>query len=331
MEKLLIIQTASIGDVILVTPLLESIHGSFQDAEIDVLIKKGNEGLFTDHPYLNQLLVWDKKNSKYKNLFRLIKLIRRRKYDVVINVQRFFSTGLVTVLSGADKKIGFDKNPFAFGYSYREKHLISDPDHVRHEVDRNLGLLKPLAIEGRRKPVLYPPKKDFDFVEHYKTSQYICIAPASLWFTKQYPADKWIEFIVALPDQAKVYLLGSGADEKLCRDIAEACADSDIVNLAGKLSLLQTAALMQDSWMNYVNDSAPQHLASAVNAAVSAIFCSTVPSFGFGPLSENAKVIETASTLDCRPCGLHGKRACPEQHFRCAYDISKEQLLNRLL
>ena len=73
--------------------------------------------------------------------------------------------------------------------------------------------------------------------------------------------------------------------------------------------------------MNYVNDSAPLHIASAMNAPVTAVFCSTVPSFGFGPLRENGRVVETPEDLDCRPCGLHGHRECPKGHFRCALGI----------
>jgi heptosyltransferase-2 len=87
---------------------------------------------------------------------------------------------------------------------------------------------------------------------------------------------------------------------------------------------------MQNAVMNYVNDSAPLHLASAVNANVAAIFCSTIPGFGFGPLSQNSVVIETQQKLPCRPCGLHGKKQCPEGHFNCAETIEIEQLLQQL-
>jgi len=87
---------------------------------------------------------------------------------------------------------------------------------------------------------------------------------------------------------------------------------------------------MQQAEMNFVNDSAPQHMASSVNAPVTAIFCSTVPAFGFGPVSDNAVVIETKDKLNCRPCGLHGWQKCPEGHFNCAESITTQQLLNRI-
>jgi ADP-heptose:LPS heptosyltransferase len=90
--------------------------------------------------------------------------------------------------------------------------------------------------------------------------------------------------------------------------------------------LLQSAALMKDAVMNYVNDSAPMHLASAMNAKTTAIYCSTVPEFGFGPLAADARVVEVTEKLDCRPCGLHGFKECPKGHFKCGRDIDVAKL-----
>ena len=113
MKKLLVIQTAFIGDVVLATGVIEKLHRFYRETQIDFLVRKGNEGLLTDHPFLHEVLVWDKKKDKYKNLFRILTTIRRNKYDVVINVQRFAATGFVTVFSGGRTTIGFDKNPWS--------------------------------------------------------------------------------------------------------------------------------------------------------------------------------------------------------------------------
>jgi heptosyltransferase-2 len=101
-----------------------------------------------------------------------------------------------------------------------------------------------------------------------------------------------------------------------------------VKNLAGSLSLLQSAALMKGAVMNYVNDSAPMHLASATDAPVTVIYCSTIPAFGFGPLSPVSKIIEAEESLDCRPCGLHGFKNCPKGHFRCAETISVKRVIS---
>lgn len=314
---ILVIQTAFIGDVILATALLEQVHQQWPDAQIDMLVRKGNESLLVNHPFLNQVLIWDKKRAKYRSLWQLLGEIRRSRYDVVLNLQRFGATGLLTALSGAGQTVGFAKNPFSRFFTHRVPHQL---EPGIHEVNRNATLLAPFTINSitRLKPKLYPSSADYEAVIPYQKSPYYCIAPTSVWFTKQFPAQKWSKFIQTIPAETVVYLLGAPSDIVACEHIRQQAGLSNTVNLAGKLSLLQSGALMQGATMNYVNDSAPMHLCSAMNAPTTAIFCSTVPSFGFGPLADNARVVETPESLTCRPCGLHGHRACPLGHFRCA-------------
>ncbi len=319
--KILVIQTAFIGDVILATALLEQIHAHAPHARIDMLVRKGNEGLLANHPFVNQVLVWDKKGGKYSSLWALLGQLRQTRYDAVLNLQRFGATGLLTAFSGAKQTVGFDKNPFSGLFAHQVEHRI---EPGVHEVDRNVALLMALRpgypTPHRLRPRLYPSPADYEAVRPYQTGLYVCMAPTSVWFTKQFPADKWVELIRRTPAETRIYLLGAPTDETACEAIRQR-ATPNVVSLVGKLSLLQSAALMQGAAMNYVNDSAPMHLCSAVNAPTTAIFCSTVPEFGFGPLSDTAHLAQTPEPLDCRPCGLHGHRACPLGHFRCATTI----------
>ncbi len=323
MKKFLIIQTAFLGDAVLATALLEKLHTFFPDAAIDIVVRKGNEGLFDGHPFLNKLFVWDKRSNKTRNLFNLIGELRKDRYDHIINCQRFFSTGLMMILARGGEKIGYDKNPLSFLFSRKVEHIIGDG---RHEVGRLNALIKHLTDGTRPLPKLYPTSKDQTVVDHLINSssdhliKYVTIAPASVWFTKQWPAEKWIELIKSLPNNLRVILIGAAGDVPLCERISKDAGRGEV--LAGKLSLLGTAALMRYATMNYVNDSAPLHIASAMNAPVTAIFCSTVPAFGFGPLRQNGRVVETMEDLDCRPCGLHGYKACPKGHFKCALGIA---------
>jgi len=327
--RILVIQTASIGDVILATPVLEGLHREYPSAHIDLLVKKGMEGLFRGHPWLHSLLLWDK-GRKYKDFFRLLGLIRKEKYNVVVNVQRFALTGLLTACSGAETSIGFDKNPFSFLFSRQVRHRI---EQGVHEVERNLSLLAGLISAGQEtesplvpvRPMLYPTDKDYEKVNGYKSLPFVTLSPASLWYTKQFPAEKWVELIKSLPPEVIVYLLGSGVDTGLCSEIVKLSGRPGIEVLAGRLSLLESAALMSDALMNYTNDSAPMHLASAVNAPVTVVYCSTVPEFGFGPRSSEQWIIQNELMLKCRPCGLHGRKECPLGHFDCARRISASQ------
>lgn len=327
MQKILIIQTAFIGDVVLATGIVEKLHRFYPDAQIDFLLRKGNEGLLSGHPFLNEVLIWEKKNKKWKNLFALLKTVRKRKYDKVINLQRFGSTGFITAFSAAKEKTGFDKNPFSFLFSKKIKHVINDG---RHEIERNNELIKDFTDAVAEKPKLHPSESDIRSIQQYTSIPYICIAPSSVWYTKQYHVSKWIDLVDQLPLTCKIFLLGANSDTALCEEIQHASTNKNIEVLTGKLNFLQSAALMKGAVMNYVNDSAPLHFASAVNAPVTAIFCSTVPLFGFGPLSCKSFIVETKIPLGCKPCTLHGKVACPLGHFKCALTIENEQLLQSL-
>ena len=344
MQKFLIIQTAFIGDVVLATVLIEKLHSNCPGAQIDFLLRKGNEGLLQNHPYLHEIIIWDKKQNKKKNLFTIIKNVRTKKYDKVINVQRFFSTGLITALSNATEKIGFDKNPLSFLFDVKVKHVVGTKESPVHEVERNLSLIKHFTNDAPARMKLYPSKEDYEKVKTMVsgswsidrkdstliTNTYICIAPSSVWFTKQYPKEKWIEFLKAISSSINIFFLGAASDKNLCTDIIAALPNHQTKNLCGELSFLQSAALMQNACMNYTNDSAPLHIASAMNAPVTAIFCCTVTSFGYWPLSNVSFVVEKQEPLYCRPCTTHGRKECPQKHFKCALDINKEQLLQTL-
>ena len=141
------------------------------------------------------------------------------------------------------------------------------------------------------------------------------------------PAKNWIDLINAVPTNYTIYLMGAPNETALCAEILSGSSRGGVVNIAGQLNLLEAAALIKGAHLNYVNDSAPMHLASATNAPVAAIYCSTIPAFGYGPLSSVQFIVETLEHLPCKPCGLHGKKACPLGHFNCGHSITTAQLL----
>jgi heptosyltransferase-2 len=312
----LLIQTAFIGDVILATALVEYLAKQEPGMPLDVLVRRGNEGLLGGNPHIRRVLIWDKKTQKYPNLVRLLRQIRQDEYYRVVTLQRFASTGFLTAFSGARMTAGFAENPFSRFFTRRVPHVIGDGTH---EVTRNLQLLTaefPDVVSASPVPRLYPTLADEAAAAPYAAvGEYVCLAPTSVWFTKQYPEEKWLE------------LLGGPPDAAACERLAQVAARPGLVNLSGKLSLPASAALMRGAVLNYVNDSAPLHLCSAVDAPVCAIFCSTVPAFGFGPLSSFSRIVEHPGPLACRPCGLHGHSRCPLGHFRCAREIDTAQLL----
>ena len=96
MNKILIIQTAFIGDVILATSLIEEVAKKFPNSSIDFLLRNGNQSILKENPHINKTIIWNKKENKNLNLFKIILKIRKEKYDTVINIQRFFNSGLMS-------------------------------------------------------------------------------------------------------------------------------------------------------------------------------------------------------------------------------------------
>jgi heptosyltransferase-2 len=322
-KKFLVIQTAFVGDVILATAVLEELHRSNPDASIDVLVRKGNESLFDGHPFLRRVLVWDKKQKKYAHLFKLLNSVRSEQYDTVVNLQRYTASAFLTAFSHAKQRIGFASNAFSVLYTQKKTHRLGRHGEAQwqHEVQRCLSLIEHLSPNASAHPKLYPSTSDASFVQQYCSEPFITISPASVWFTKQTPLHVW-KSLIERSAEIKIFLLGGPGDVALCEQLAG--SRSHVQVLAGKLSLLQSAALMAKARMNFTNDSAPLHLCSAVNAPVTAVFCSTIPEFGFGPLSENSAIIQSPEWPDCKPCGIHGRAQCPKGLFQCgAIDVNQ--------
>ncbi len=331
MKKVLVIQTAFIGDVILATSMAETIAKFSPETQLDFLVRNGNEGLLNNSPFINTIIVWNKK-KKFRSLFSTILKVRKNRYDAVINIQRFMNSGLITGLSGSKLRVGFSQNPVSFLFTHKIEHKIPHftPEGHLHEVQRNAQLLAPIfpvRPKDAQRPKLYfnsEIEKKIKMLTEEK-GPYIVLAPTSVWFTKQWAFEKWSELSEKLSSRYRLLFIGAPADAKAIDQIIGETKNCE--NLAGKLSLLESAKLMERAQRVFVNDSAPLHLASSVNAKTTAIFCSTIPEFGYTPLSDDNKVIIHDPRLECQPCGLHGHKACPLGHFRCAHEISVNEVL----
>ncbi len=329
-KPILVIQTAFIGDTILASAFAKSVHERFPDAPIHFLLRKGNEAVNQGLPFVHKTWVWDKGQGKARALWGIIRELRKYEFRAVFNLHRHFNSGLVTMLVKADAKVGFKQNPLSFAYTHKVDHQI--PHMVEgmawHEVQRNHQLLHAydatvLLEENPKKlrPVLPILAKHREKTAPFKTAPFVVVAPASVWFTKQWPEGRFTELVAKLSATHKVLLVGGPGDKDLCDRVKGA---SPAVNLCGQLNLLESAALMEGAARVFVNDSGPLHLASAVNAPTTAVFCSTVPAFGYGPLATDAVVLESPEKLECRPCGLHGHKACPLGHYKCAWNVTAD-------
>lgn len=326
-KKILIIQTAFIGDVVLALPLLQVLRRKLPNAEIDFMLIPKTAELLKNHPDVNEVIVFDKKNKDrgLSGIFKLAKKVALKRYDVVFILQRHFRSALIPFLAKIKIRVGFNKSAFKFLYTHIVKY------EKIHEIERNLSLLKPFGIETSRKelPNLYPSDDEKLYVDQLLSgvnSKIISIAPGSVWETKRWLKEKFAELAKLLSDDGFVIALVGGVEDfKLCEEIKTMSDAKNVINFCGKLSLLQTAELIRRSVLLVSNDSAPMHISVAMRTPVVAIFGSTVPEFGFYPYGEKDRVVQVEN-LYCRPCGTHGRKKCPEGHFKCMKLIDSERV-----
>ena len=150
----------------------------------------------------------------------------------------------------------------------------------------------------------------------------LLVMPGSQWATKAWPEGQFAKLLDRL--DGPVLLMGAPSEHDLCARLAE--GRDNVVNCAGTLSLLGLAAAVGMARGVVANDSAPLHVASAMDTPTVALFASTVPQFGFGPRASHHRVVEPTTDLACRPCGMHGRKRCPEGHFRCGWELSVEDV-----
>lgn len=326
-KTILIIQTAFIGDTILASHFARAVKDLYPNSKIHFFLRKGNESVIQGLPTIEKTWVWDKAGGKTKNLMKLISELREIKFDMVFNLHRHFNSGLVSAMMKSPFKAGFKQNPLSMFYTRKINHQIPDP-RGWHEVQRNLELIPDYKISDNSKiykPELPIQQKNVDKVSQYVNDNYFVVAPASVWFTKAWSEHKYRELTAELSKMGKVYFIGAPSDKELCDRIREGFPNTE--NLCGALNLLDSAALMKNARRVFVNDSAPLHLASCVNAKTTAVFCSTIPGFGYTPLADDSVVVDVGDELSCRPCGLHGYQKCPLGHFKCSEDIAISKVI----
>jgi heptosyltransferase-2 len=336
-KRILVIQTAFLGDVVLTTPLLQALRDRFPKAYLAALVIPGTREILAGHPALDEVLVYDKKGRErgLRGLRSMVRRLAEKRFDCCLLAHRSFRSALLAFAAGIPTRIGFFQSPGCWLYSQRVWR-----DSSRHEVRRNLQLLVPLAPEGsadRTVPIekLWVPSDTEDLewagrslAEHgiRPNDRVIAIAPGSVWATKRWVPDGFAAVIdgLAVQNKRKVVLLGSRGDRPVVDEILRRCREKP-VDLSGRTTLRQLAAVLKRCELLITNDNGAMHVGVAQNLPVVAIFGSTTLSLGYGPFTDRAEVVERS--LDCRPCGKHGYSACPRGHFNCMKQITPEQVM----
>lgn len=327
--------------MILTTPLLERLA---QDGPVHVVATPANAGILANHPAVASVIVFDKRRADrgLAGLRRVAAAVRATGARRAYLAQGSLRTAAVAWLAGVPERIGFATSPGRLLYT---KQIAFD--RTLHHAQR-LSQLASAATANDAVPVLrpslFPSAHDVAQVDALlreyhagATVALIAVAPGSVWATKRWPSYDALgaELVTRiadgrLPAGTRLVVLGGADDAPLAAAIAQRaaeCGGAPVIDATGRLSLLASAALIGRARVLITNDSAPLHLASAMNTPTVAVFGPTIPAFGFGPLADVRKIVEREG-LACRPCSAHGPQSCPLGHWQCMRDLAPDRVAN---
>jgi heptosyltransferase-2 len=328
--RILIVQTAFLGDVVLTLPLVAALRQCFPQARVELLTVPTNAALLQDQPGVDAVMPYDKRGTGMRGLLRMGRQIHARGYDLVLSPHRSLRSALLVACSGSPQRIGFSRWLTRWAYTATVPRPAS-----AHEVQRNLQLLAALGAD----PVPTPSRltlhvapaawqKAREYFSGYGVGQdevVIGLIPGSQWGTKRWPAEYFAALIkhLASTPQMRVALFGGASDRPIAKAITAACG-VPVLDLIGQTPVQELPAYLQRCTVVVSNDTGPMHIAAALAKPVLVLYGPTTPALGFAPYGVPWE--EASVPLACRPCSAHGPQRCPLSHWRCMLDLSVEQV-----
>lgn len=352
--NILIVKLSAIGDVIHTLPSLAALRRSYPDADITWVVEEAAADLLTGHPDLDRVVVSRRKAwmrdfrrgkivAPLREMRAFLRVLRSRPYDLVIDFHGLFKSGVIVLLSGGKRKLGYDSLQEGSGLFYNEK----IPEAMeKHAVDRYLDFVRYLTGEGGAAapkfiivpeeealglsglPLRQEPPEGGESLEkgggeresgggRKPKGLFVAVSPVAFWETKLWEDDKFAELGDRIRQELGISVVLTGGEAGPL-DRIQARMTTEAVNLGGRTTLRELAALYQHAALVVTTDSGPMHLAAAVGTPVVALFGPTDPD-RTGPYGPGHRIIRRG--LSCSPCF---RKACKAP--RCMTDISVEEV-----
>jgi predicted lipopolysaccharide heptosyltransferase III len=315
-KKILVINLAFIGDVLLATPVFRGLRTAYPQATIDMLVVPLTEPIAVGNPYVDRVFVYDKRgrHKHYGALYALIRQLRREHYDLSISMNFAVRGVLLAWVSGIKRRVGYDRQHAAW---FLTDIANSSRGAHQHETENHLAVLKPLGIDRPDTSLAFcvqpADRESLARKVSFNGRPAIAICPFGSYAKKSWSRPKYAQLLKIMADSYQCFLIGSGAERSGLEAIAVASGTAVRV-LGGELTLGELAAFLQQLQLLITVDTGPMHLANAVRTPVVALFGPTDPRI-WGPRGANDQVVRAAA--QCSPCW--GKGECPEQ--RCMDQI----------
>jgi len=335
LKKILILRFSSLGDIVMATSLPRVLRAKFPNAQIDMAVRLDYKDLIEWNSNLTNKIYLDKKEG-FKGLFKLIKQIRSEHYDLIIDAHRSIRSIIIDFFVPS-KKIYFNKRTFKrLMLIYFKINLFKKVDFQAHEYVKPL---KKYGIEYDYKgtQTFIPQEVQKKVLNIFKTSftdydknLLIGIIPSAQWPGKRWPAKKFEELVRLICKHLKtnIVIIG-GKNDSFCEDIQKAGLNNNTISMAGKLSIIESAAALSECDIVIANDTGMMHVAESVGTDVIGIMGPTRVEFACYPCRPKSLVVELK--MWCRPCSKNGAGVCIKFGKRpCLNHIYPKDVYNKL-
>lgn len=312
-KRILIINLAFIGDVLLATPVARALRQAYPDAGVDMMVIPLAAGIARGNPYVDEVIEYDKRgrHKKISELFKLIAAIRARRYDLAVTTNFAPRGAMLAWASGIPRRVGYDAQHA--GWFLTDKASPHRPV-VRHEAENYLDVLKPLGITTEDTSLAFrlDPADAASMAAKVvidSDKPIVAICPVGSYRLKSWPPASFAVLIRRLAPLVDCYLIGARGEAGRLEEVNTAAGHLAKV-LAGTLTLGELAAFLARARLLVSVDTGPMHIANAVGTPVVALFGPTDPK-GWGPRGPRDVILHTP--VDCSPCW--GRTACSDH--RC--------------
>lgn len=312
--RILILRLSSLGDIVLIQPVCAWLRARHPEAEIDVVVKRQ----FIE---LIPLMGCELHALAYEKSLKAHLALRNPRYDLLLDLHHKLSTIILRIAANARRSSVYNKQRrmrLRIIKGNKDLAIASTTELYKSALDK---IYQAVELPS---PKLYVPQ-DLPLPDLPITSKRILIFPGATHNTKRYPAIYYQMLLKNSPKDWQYILLGSASEWDLCESIR---AESNALNLCGKLDFPHLLKLIASSDWVISSDSGPMHIAAALSVPQIAIYGATHPRLGFAPQNPYAHLL--VAELECQPCSLHGSKHCPRKHFKCMHQIEVSQILGIL-
>lgn len=302
-HNILTIKLRYLGDVLLATPTWQALKAAYPRAKLTAIVNRGTEDILLSNPHVDEVLSLER--GSLVQQYRFIASIRRRGFDTVVDLTDGDRAALLTWMSGARVRIGFNAEHRWTGRCYTR---VITSDAGAHRIERDLSALAPLAIPViDRIPRMWLTEEDDAAADDLlrrvgvqSDRRWVVIQPGARYWFKAWPPERFAELADRVADRygCQVLVAGTPQEAALAQTVV-AQAKHRLISIAGLSRVRTLAALLKRSALFVGNDTGAMHIAAAVGTPVVGLFGPSNP-LEWGPRGGPAEVIYKG--LDCREC-----------------------------